>query len=48
VAEQECLDPVGVLQEDRGNDLGSFEEVVASFEVGLVAVGGQDLGVTRR
>ena len=34
----------GPCSRDRGDGLGCFEAVVAAFEVGLVAVGGEDLG----
>ena len=44
VAAQQGFDAGGAVQADRGDGLGAFEAVVASFEVRLVAVGGEDLG----
>ena len=36
VAEQQGLDLVGLFDEDRGHQLGTLQNVVATFEVGLV------------
>jgi hypothetical protein len=44
VAAQQGFDAGRVVESDRGDGLGAFEAVVASFEVGLVSVGGEDLG----
>ncbi len=45
MAEEEALDPRGALQEDGRGVLDGLELVVALLEVGLVAVGAQQLGV---
>src|SRR5680860_1347742 len=44
VAEQERLDAVRCLQVDGRDFLGPFEHVVATLEVRLVVVGGEDFG----
>ena len=44
VAAQQGFDAGGAVEVDGGDGLGAFEAVVAAFEVGLVAVGGEDLG----
>ncbi|MBK6501723.1 MAG: hypothetical protein IPG03_04975 [Candidatus Microthrix sp.] len=45
LAEQEGFDAVGGLEVDGGDGLVVFEDVVSAFEVGLVAVRGEDFGV---
>ena len=40
-----AFDAGGVVQEHRGDLLGAFELGVAAFQVGLVLVGGEHLGV---
>ncbi|MBK6438526.1 MAG: hypothetical protein IPF88_08005 [Candidatus Microthrix sp.] len=45
LAEQQRFDSVDVLEVDGGDGLVAFEEVVSAFEVGLVAVGGEDFGI---
>ena len=45
LAQQERFDAVGLLEVDGRDGLVVFEDVVSAFEVGLVAVRGEDLGV---
>ena len=45
LAAEQRLDPRGIAQEHRGGVLDGFEQVGTALEVGLVAVGGQHLGV---
>jgi hypothetical protein len=44
VAEQEGFDAMGGVEPDGSYLLGALEDVIASLEVGLVAVGGKGLG----
>src|SRR5665811_2583416 len=45
LAAEQSLDPCRVLQQHGCGVLDAFEQVVAPFEIGLVAVGGEYLGV---
>jgi hypothetical protein len=44
VTAQQALDAGRAVEVNGGHRLGAFEAVVAALQVGLVAVGGQDLG----
>ena len=44
LAEEQRFDPFGALDQHGGGVLNGLELVVALFEVGLVAVGDQELG----
>ena len=48
MAAEQRLDPGRAAQQYGVGVLGGLEQVVAAFEVGLVAVGGQDVGVGER
>jgi hypothetical protein len=45
VAAQKSFDPSGIFQEDGCDELETLELGVPSFEMGLVLVRGEDLGV---
>ena len=47
LAAEQGFDPGRVVQQHRGGVLDAFEQVVAAFQVRLVAVGGQDFGVAQ-
>jgi predicted alpha/beta-hydrolase family hydrolase len=44
VAGEEGLDPGGALEQDRRGVVGVLELMVTLLEVGLVAVGGEQIG----
>ena len=45
LAAEQCLDPCWVVQQQGCGVLDGLEQVVAAFQVRLVAVGAEDLGV---